>query len=83
MKQTVYFERTNGEIITIGTNECTQEESYRAASTTIKDFCAKHNYKIPYTRMWDASLNGVDMTCLDVGSHTEFFWVEPPLKLIT
>lgn len=43
-----------------------------AAMSVIKDFCAERDYKIPYIRSWGSD----EKTTYDVGSHTEFFYVE-------
>ena len=44
--------------------------SYKA----IMDFIKRTNpdYKVFYTRMWEVG----DRYCVDVGSHTEFFYIE-------
>lgn len=83
MQRAVYFEKSNGELISLDTVDGNEEEGRRRAFAVVKQFCEDHHYKIPYTRMWNAPMNGTEMTCLDVGSHTEFFWVEPPLELTT
>lgn len=83
MQRKLYFERSNGNLISLGVVDGEDEENRSKVFSVVKQFCADHHYKIPYTRMWNAPMNGTEMTCLDVGSHTEFFWVEPPLELTT
>lgn len=50
--------------------------SENEAWNKIHDFCSDHNYKIPYIRSWQEERDGIQMTAYDVGSHTEFFYVE-------
>lgn len=42
----------------------------------IHAFCAEHNFKIYYSRIW----NRDDTTIFDVGSHTEFFHLTPAVN---
>lgn len=44
--------------------------SYKAIMNFIK--LTNPDYKIFYTRMWEVE----DRYCVDVGSHTEFFYIE-------
>lgn len=83
MKQTVYFERSNGQLIVIDTTECAEDKRVGTAFAAINHFCKEHNYRIPYTRACDEDRQGKLMTCIDVGSHVEFFWVYPPLNFST
>lgn len=83
MQRKLYFERSNGDLINLDAVDGNDAESRRKVFATINQFCEDHHYKITYTRMWNEPMNGTEMTCLDVGSHTEFFWVEPPLQLTT
>ena len=54
-----------------------QQEILNDTSRCIKAFCNAHDYKIPYWRMID----DYDRTWFDVGSHSEFFFVKPPLDI--
>ena len=81
MDRMVYFENSNGELISLDVVDCNNATDQ--VFTVVRRFCEDHHYKIPYMRMWNDQMHGIDMTCLDVGSHTEFFWVEPPLELTT
>ena len=83
MKQTVYFERANGQLIAIDATECAENKCVSTAFAAIKHFCKEHNYHIPYMRAWDEDRQGQLMTCIDVGSHVEFFLVHPPLNFST
>lgn len=47
-------------------------ETKGQAITTINKFLEEHNYKSYYKRKWNE--NG--RTKIDVGSHTEFFYLE-------
>ena len=42
----------------------------------ILNFCTERGFFIPYVRSWKEPRDGVTMTKYDVGSHTEFFYVE-------
>ena len=58
------------------------EEKSAEVFRGIHRFCEDHNFKIYYTRTWVEPINGEEMTIFDVGSHSEFFCVKPPLKVI-
>ncbi len=47
------------------------------ARTVIASFCAERNFKIYYTRIWTKD----GATVFDVGSHTEFFRLQPPINM--
>ena len=64
----VMFENSNGQSRTIGTVE--NEES---AFKVINDFLDDHNYKSYYQRTWKKDDK---TTIVDVGSHTEFFYIQ-------
>ena len=83
MQRTVYFERSNGEWVEIGTVDCSNDAAREEMLNLVRDFCNQHNYKIPYYRLWNASEKGHEMTCVDVGSHTEFFWICPSISIST
>lgn len=72
----VYFENSLKQMreiadITNGTSE--------DASKVIQDFLAEHNFKSYYQRRYNIPKNGTRMTCIDVGSWSEFFYVDPPI----
>ena len=48
-------------------------ETVTKAFEEINKFCEERNYKIPYTRAWEVQ----GRMHIDVGSHTEFFILEP------
>jgi hypothetical protein len=45
------------------------------ANLLICAFCAEHNFKIYYTRLWNQN----NITIFDVGSHSEFFHLVPAI----
>ena len=64
----VMFENSKGQSRTIGTVE--NEES---AFKVINDFLDDHKYKSYYQRTWKKDDK---TTVVDVGSHTEFFYIQ-------
>ena len=62
----VYFENSQGKKREIG-----QVDSKEKAFEIIKDILFEHNFTPDYTRYWEES----DYLKIDVGSHTEFFYV--------
>ena len=64
----VLFENSKGQKRIIGTVE--NEES---AFKVINDFLDDHNYKSYYQRAWKKDDK---TTVVDVGSHTEFFYIQ-------
>ena len=64
----VMFENFKGQKRIIGTVE--NEES---AFKIINDFLDAHNYKSYYQRTWNKDDK---TTVVDVGSHTEFFYIQ-------
>ena len=64
----VMFENSKGQKRIIGTVE--NEES---AFNVINDFLDDHNYKSYYQRTWNKDDK---TTVVDVGSHTEFFYIQ-------
>ena len=48
-----------------------EEES----SKMINDILEKRNFKLHYFRMWTKDFGGYDVTTIDFGSHTEFFYL--------
>ena len=65
----LYFERSNGEFVFV----CKSCE--KCADADIRDYVKKlnPNYKIYYTRYWNADKEGKFHRIYDIGSHTEFF----------
>lgn len=43
----------------------------------IDEFCSERGFVIHYVRSWKEPRDGKLMTKYDVGSHTEFFYLEP------
>ena len=68
MVYNVLFENSKGQSRIIDTVE--NEES---AFKVINDFLDDHNYKSYYQRTWK---KGDKTTVVDVGSHTEFFYIQ-------
>ena len=62
----VYFENSQGKKREIG-----QVDSKEKAFEIIKDFLLEHDFTSYYTRYWEKG----DYLKIDVGSHTEFFYV--------
>lgn len=82
MKYEVIFENSREierVIATINSDSATEYQVYQQALTCIKEFCDLHNYKIPYYRIWNTSATEQkpSRTCIDAGSHTEFFYISP------
>lgn len=75
----IYFENSHGVISQLcELNAKNSSEIMRA----ITDFCGKHNYKIPYSRIWNTKHSELgQVTCVDVGSHTEFFYISPAFNI--
>lgn len=48
-------------------------ETRRQAEAIIIQFCTQHNYDIPYLRYWEVAQKILQ---IDVGSHSEFFYIE-------
>lgn len=64
-------------IATLDESGClkTYDKILNEAVSIIHTFCSEHNFRIHYTRMW----NRGGITIFDVGSHTEFFHLLPPI----
>ena len=69
----VMFENSKGQKRIIGTAE-TNDEAFKV----INDFLTDHNYKSYYTRTWKKDDK---TTVIDVGSHTEFFYIQEVWKM--
>lgn len=65
-KMKVYFENSQGKKREIG-----QVDSKEKAFEIIENFLFEHNFTSYYTRYWEE--NGY--LKIDVGSHTEFFYI--------
>lgn len=63
----VYFENSLGQRRLIAETATTQE-----TSSAIQSFLKDHNYTSYYSRSWK---NEKGETVVDVGSHTEFFYI--------
>lgn len=63
----LYFENSYGEKRIIG-NPNSEQEAFKI----INNFLKKHNFKSYYTRTWNVN----NFLCIDVGSHSEFFYLE-------
>lgn len=70
----VYFENNRGELRVIA-----EVAGEKEAMKEIFKFLDEHNFKSYYQRMYTVPVDGANMTCIDVGSHTEFFYIEPPI----
>lgn len=69
----VYFKRSNGERILIGSCEKDMQECLKIINKYLENY---PNFKSYYTRIWtepDDKLWHCPVTWFDVGSHTEFF----------
>ena len=67
----VYFSDANGNERFLATCK-TDKQVYKV----INDFCDERYYKIPYIRSWTKETDGKVRTWFDVGSWSEFFFVE-------
>ena len=78
MTYTLYFENSRGQRRVVATYESKNANAVDAicwADDEIRAFCEDHHFKIYYTRVWNNDAD--NETCFDVGSHTEFFYVQP------
>lgn len=64
----LYFENSYGERRLIA-NPKTDEDVFKE----INKFCDDRNFHIYYTRIW---VNGEGLKVFDVGSHSEFFYLD-------
>lgn len=76
----LYFENSSGEMREIATLDggLSQDAAIDAALRIIRVFCDERQFRIFYVRWWEAHQNGKPMFQFDVGSHTEFFFLEKP-----
>ena len=78
---TLYFRNSHGKIRKIGKidGRMRAQKVIDEISRQIKAFCDERNFTIYYTRVWNEDLKEKPATKYDVGSHTEFFYVCPPV----
>ena len=76
----VEFKSSSGRIREIFSTdeELSSLERRQKAFEIIHEFCAERNFKIYYSRLWNTP-DG--KTCVDVGSHTEFFYISPEVDI--
>ncbi len=67
----VYFRRSNGEDKFLA--NCAD---FNTVNEVIQHFLKQHNFKSYYSRMWKSAPGVLK---IDVGSHTEFFFVRGPI----
>lgn len=81
----LFFKNSYGqvrELARLDDYSLTNRELFNAAMSEIESFCSERSFKIHYTRLWNnTKQNDRDMTVFDVGSHTEFFYLDPPLDI--
>ena len=69
----IYFRRSNGEDKFLA--NCSD---FYTVNEVIKHFLEEHNYKSGYSRMWKSAPGVLK---IDVGSHSEFFFVKALLTM--
>lgn len=79
MSHTLVFVGDNTREIATMPEGLNDREVFDAAMKEIRKFCDDHNFKIYYIRVWNES----EATVFDVGSHTEFFHLIPPVVIPT
>lgn len=57
------------------------KEIISAAKAEIRKFCKNYNFTVYYMRFWNVDEDNVTMTKIDVGSHTEFFYLNPAVSI--
>lgn len=79
----LYFKNSRGEMRVIAElDSCeTDKDCLEAAGKEIQKFCDEKGFKIYYTRVWNEDYKGQQMTKFDVGSHTEFFYLDYAINL--
>lgn len=79
----LYFKNSRGEMRVVAEFDSgkTDKEYLEAAEKEIKKFCEERNFQIYYTRVWNKDHNGQQMTKFDVGSHTEFFFLDQAINI--
>ena len=79
---TLLFENSLGKTRVIAEMDDAQsdDETIQDAIAEIKRFCKDRDFTVYYTRMWNTERDGALMTQFDVGSHSEFFYLNPAVK---
>lgn len=79
----LYFRNSRGKMQKIAEfdNALTDKQAIDAANAEMQKFCDKRNYKIPYSRMWNEPYDGKMMTVFDLGSYTEFFYLDREIDI--
>lgn len=79
----LYFKSSTGEMRVIAEFDGgkTDKEYLEAAEKEIKKFCKERKFKSYYTRIWHEEYKGQKMTKFDVGSHSEFFYLDQVINL--
>lgn len=79
----LYFRSSRGEMRNIAQfdDNLTDREAINATYDEIRKFCDERNFKIYYTRVWNEPHNDKMMTKFDVGSHTEFFYLDRAINI--
>ena len=74
----LYFQNSQGKMRVIAkiSDDISIEEARAEVAKQIRQFCDQRHFKIYYTRVWNAVVDGIPMTQFDVGSHTEFFFTD-------
>lgn len=73
----LYFRDSRDRRREIGCFESTEADALTRAYERIHAFCDERGFRIYYSRRW----NTPDYSIFDVGSHTEFFHLEPPVPM--
>lgn len=78
---TIYFENSYGNMRSIAEIDpfLPFDEQKDGAYAAISNFCRERSFAIYYVRTWNVPVGGKIMTKFDVGSHTEFFYSDPPI----
>ena len=79
----LYFRSSRGEMRNIAQfdDSLTDREAIDATYDEIRKFCDERKFVIYYTRVWNEPYNDVMMTKFDVGSHTEFFYLDRAIDI--
>lgn len=75
----LYFRDSRNQRRQIAAFECEEAEALNHAHKTIHAFCEERNFRIYYSRIWNDP--EYIRTIFDVGSHTEFFHLEPAVAI--
>ena len=79
----LYFENSEGKVRRVGkiNGHMSKRDIYDEVFRQINQFCYDRHFTVYYVRMWNTELRGKKATQFDVGSHTEFFYTVPELKI--